>query len=73
MASREFEWIDYEVLLHTPLTTRMSSLIVAQDVPIVPLWHEDNVVVMNRTVAGFTLFPDARLGGLVTTTKAAIP
>ncbi len=44
--------------------------IVARDVPIVPLWHEDNVVLTNTSVRGFTITPNARLRGLVTTTKA---
>ena len=45
--------------------------ILATDLPIIPLWHEDNVVVTNRDVAGYTIYPDARLWGLVTTTKRA--
>jgi peptide/nickel transport system substrate-binding protein len=43
--------------------------IVARDVPIVPLWHEHVVVVANRDVAGYAISPNARLGGLVATTK----
>lgn len=43
--------------------------IVATEVPIVPLWHEDNVVLTNRDVDGYTLTPNARLAGLRTTTK----
>jgi peptide/nickel transport system substrate-binding protein len=43
--------------------------ILAAEVPILPLWHEDNVVVANRTVTGYTVLPDARFGGLVTTAK----
>jgi peptide/nickel transport system substrate-binding protein len=43
--------------------------IVAREVPIVPLWHEDNVVVANRDVTGYTITPNARLSGLVTTIK----
>jgi len=38
--------------------------IVALDVPIVPLWHEDNVVLSNVDVQGFTITPNARLIGL---------
>jgi peptide/nickel transport system substrate-binding protein len=37
---------------------------VAEDVPIVPLWHEDNVVLSNADVRGYTLTPNARLTGL---------
>jgi peptide/nickel transport system substrate-binding protein len=43
---------------------------VAQDVPMVPLWHEDNVVLTGTDVAGYQLIPNARLAGLVTATKA---
>lgn len=43
--------------------------LVAADVPIVPLWHEDNVVLSNVDVQGYTISPNARLGGLVTTFK----
>jgi peptide/nickel transport system substrate-binding protein len=43
--------------------------ILAAEVPIVPLWFEDNVVVENRTVSGFTVLPDARYAGLVTARK----
>ncbi len=42
---------------------------VAQDVPIVPLWHEDNVVLSNVDVQGYTISPNARLAGLVTAWK----
>lgn len=37
---------------------------VAADVPIVPLWHEDNVVLSNVDVQGYTITPNARLIGL---------
>ena len=43
--------------------------IVAQEVPIAPLWHEDVVVLRNRDVRGFVLTPNARLGGLARVTK----
>jgi peptide/nickel transport system substrate-binding protein len=45
--------------------------IVATDVPIIPLWHEDNVVLSRDGVDGFAITPNARLGGLVGVTKAA--
>ncbi len=45
--------------------------IVATDVPIVPLWHEDNVVLSGAGVSGFTITPNARLGGLVNVVKSA--
>ncbi|MBA3459068.1 MAG: ABC transporter substrate-binding protein [Deltaproteobacteria bacterium] len=42
---------------------------VAADVPIVPLWHEDNVVLTNVDVQGYTISPNARLAGLATAWK----
>jgi peptide/nickel transport system substrate-binding protein len=39
------------------------------DLPIVPLWHEDNVVTLNRDVEGFTLAPNARLSALTKVRK----
>lgn len=41
----------------------------AETLPIVPLWHEDNVVVMNRRVAGYALSPNARFAALPLVTK----
>lgn len=38
--------------------------IVANDVPIIPLWHEDNLVLSNTDVKGYRLTPNARLIGL---------
>ncbi|MBX3161834.1 MAG: ABC transporter substrate-binding protein [Deltaproteobacteria bacterium] len=38
--------------------------LVARDLPIVPLWHEDNVVLSNVDVEGYTITPNARLIGL---------
>ena len=43
--------------------------IVAGDVPIVPLWHEDNVVLANREVRGFDVLPNARVPSLARVTK----
>jgi peptide/nickel transport system substrate-binding protein len=43
--------------------------LVAEDVPIVALWHEDNVVLSNIDVQGYTMTPNARLGGLRNVTK----
>lgn len=43
--------------------------LVAEDVPIAPLWHEDVVVLHNRQVRGFRITPNARLGGLSQVTK----
>ncbi len=43
--------------------------ILARDVPIIPLWHEDNVALMNVDVQGYRLFPNARLSGIIDTRK----
>jgi peptide/nickel transport system substrate-binding protein len=43
--------------------------LVAEDVPIVPLWHEDNVVLTNVDVEGYMMTPNARLIGLRDVTK----
>ncbi len=43
--------------------------IVAEDVPIIPLFHEDNVVLMNRTVENYEITPNARLIGIATASK----
>jgi peptide/nickel transport system substrate-binding protein len=49
--------------------------IVAEEVPVVALWHEDNIVLHNRDVGGFVLTPNARWGGLTSVVKgrAAAP
>ncbi len=44
--------------------------VVARDIPIVPLWHEDNVVLTNIDLDGYTLTPNARYSGLVTAAKS---
>jgi peptide/nickel transport system substrate-binding protein len=43
--------------------------ILARDVPIIPLWHENNVAVMNVDVRGFELHPSAGWWGLVSASK----
>jgi len=43
--------------------------LVAEDVPVVPLWHEDNVVLSNIDIQGYTITPNARLIGLRDVTK----
>lgn len=43
--------------------------ILAQDLPIIPLWHEDNIAIMNKSVRGYSLLPSARLAGFVTVSK----
>jgi peptide/nickel transport system substrate-binding protein len=44
--------------------------ILATDLPVIPLWHEDNIAVMNRDVTGYQVIPSARLARLVGTAKA---
>ena len=43
--------------------------IIATDVPIIPLWNEDNVVLSNVTVQGYEIVPNARFIGLATASK----
>jgi len=38
-------------------------------VPVIPLWHEDNLTLMNVDVSGYQLFPSASFWGLLTTHK----
>jgi peptide/nickel transport system substrate-binding protein len=38
--------------------------LMALDLPVVPLWHEDNVAVLNRDVEGFQVLPNARISFL---------
>ena len=44
--------------------------IVARDVPVVSLWHEDNIAAMRKNVHGFVILPTARLSSLDKTYKA---
>jgi peptide/nickel transport system substrate-binding protein len=48
---------------------RAAQQIIAREVPIVFLWHEDNVVLAHEGVTGFRILPNARLSGLTTTAK----
>ncbi len=43
--------------------------ITAEELPIIPLWHENNVVLTNVDVRGFEIVPNARFIGLVGTSK----
>jgi peptide/nickel transport system substrate-binding protein len=45
--------------------------IIADELPIVPLWFEDNVAVQNRDVRGFVVVPNARLTPVTAVTKRA--
>jgi peptide/nickel transport system substrate-binding protein len=51
-----------------PLYARAQQL-VARDLPIIPLWHEDNIALENVDVAGYQIVADGRLAGLVAATK----
>lgn len=43
--------------------------VVWRDLPIIPLWHEDNVVLTNKRLTGYAIAPNARFGGLVNAVK----
>lgn len=43
--------------------------ILADDLPVIPLWHEDNLTLMNVDVTGYRLYPSASFWGLLTTHK----
>ena len=43
--------------------------ILASELPVIPLWHEDNLTLMNIDVSGYQLFPSASFWGLLTTHK----
>jgi peptide/nickel transport system substrate-binding protein len=43
--------------------------ILATDLPVVPLWHEDNVAIMNVDLHDFHVLPNARFRGLVGASK----
>ena len=47
--------------------------IVAEDLPIVPLWHEHNIAVMNRSLVGYGLLPNARLSEFAAVYKTKAP
>lgn len=44
--------------------------IVAEDLPIIPLWNEDNVALSNVDVQGYTIVPNARFVGLIGASKS---
>ena len=43
--------------------------LIAKELPLLPLWHPDNVVVARKTVQGFRMWPSAQLSGLATVRK----
>lgn len=46
-----------------------AQAILARDLPIVPLWHEDVIVVSNIDVSGYVILPSARFAGLTRVKK----
>jgi peptide/nickel transport system substrate-binding protein len=44
--------------------------IIADELPIIPLWHEDNVVLTNVDLQGYQIVPNARFIGLVGSSKS---
>jgi peptide/nickel transport system substrate-binding protein len=49
-----------------------AQAILARDLPIIPLWHEDVIAVVNSTVEGYYVLPSARFPGLATARKRPI-
>jgi peptide/nickel transport system substrate-binding protein len=47
---------------------RVQALL-AHDLPIIPLWHEENIAVLRRDVRGFRMLPNARFDPLLRVTK----
>ena len=43
--------------------------LVAEDVPVIALWHENNIVLSNVDVEGYHTTPNARLAGLASAWK----
>jgi peptide/nickel transport system substrate-binding protein len=43
--------------------------ILARDVPVIPLWHEDNVAAMRKNVRGFEVLPTSQIPALARTYK----
>jgi peptide/nickel transport system substrate-binding protein len=48
---------------------RQVQALLIRDLPFIPLWHPDNVVVMQRGVSGYRLWPSAQLSGLAKVEK----
>ena len=61
-------WLEVHPARRFPLYSAVQK-IVADAVPIVPLWHEDNVAITHRDVTGYRVLPNARYNGLVTVVK----
>jgi len=43
--------------------------VLARDLPVLPLWHEDNVAAMRKEVRGFVVLPTAQLAAVATSWK----
>ncbi|MBL4632268.1 MAG: ABC transporter substrate-binding protein [Kofleriaceae bacterium] len=48
---------------------REVQIILATELPVIPLWHEDNIAVMNTTIKGYTLLPSSRFAGFANASK----
>jgi peptide/nickel transport system substrate-binding protein len=63
-------WLDQGAAVRDPAARRALYARVqdrlAAELPILPLWHEDNVVALRRNLGGYAVTPTATLGGLVT-------
>ena len=46
-----------------------AQAMLSRDLPIVPLWHEDNVAVVNRSLDGYAVLPNARWSALAKVRK----
>lgn len=47
----------------------LAQALLSRDLPIVPLWHEDNVAVVNRSLDGYAVLPNARWSNLAKVRK----
>ena len=46
-----------------------AQAILLDEMPIVPLWHEDNVAIVNRAVTGYQVLPNARWSAFAAVVK----
>lgn len=44
--------------------------VMAEDLPYVPLWHDDNIAVMQRAVQGWRILPNARFAALTEVSRS---
>jgi peptide/nickel transport system substrate-binding protein len=63
-------WLDQGAAASDPARRReiyaRVQRVLGDQLPMLPLWHDDNVVAARRGIAGYALSPTAGLGGLVT-------